>query len=370
MTMPPDGDGSPWVNPGDAPPPQSAPPPAAAPVAPAPHPYPYPPGPAMPPPGPPSGRPPNNRLAVVALVTGLVGLGFITVFLAVAAFRQIKQSGERGRGLIVGGLAAAVVWLAIGISVAAATDWDPDAGSDDSGQSAFQLYPKTGQCFDWTGEERDASTRIMRCDRLHDAEVVAVFSLEKGPWPGEGKVSARGLTECEQRVRQRFGTTTPLEHGEIFTLYPRRLGWKIGDRRVHCMIAAAVGDKLDRPLPKGDLGLRTWDELGIGDCFIAPRERATVTVKRTACDDGHTGQVTYRFVMPAGVYPGERTVDRASEKRCDRGAAGLVMKRPPVPLEYWWVGPSEESWTGGDRRVVCYVTADQGDLTRSVIRPR
>ncbi|WP_346045995.1 DUF4190 domain-containing protein [Actinomadura chokoriensis] len=55
-------------------------------------------------------RRPTNRFAVVALVTGLVGMVVFAVGFAVAALVQTGRRGEKGRGLAIGGIAASLVW--------------------------------------------------------------------------------------------------------------------------------------------------------------------------------------------------------------------------------------------------------------------
>jgi hypothetical protein len=76
--------------------------------------------------GQPGPRPATNRLAIAALAVGIgqvllgpyAGLvGIAAFWLGVAAFGQIKASGERGRGLAATGLALGCLGMAVTAAV-------------------------------------------------------------------------------------------------------------------------------------------------------------------------------------------------------------------------------------------------------------
>src|SRR6185295_6684857 len=59
----------------------------------------------------------RDGLAVPALVTGVLGFLGITAVLGlvfgITALVRIHRTGERGRGLAIGGIAASVVWITV-----------------------------------------------------------------------------------------------------------------------------------------------------------------------------------------------------------------------------------------------------------------
>nr|BFE34840.1 hypothetical protein GCM10010200_070910 [Actinomadura rugatobispora] len=339
--------------PDGAPPPASPlPPPAAGQPAPAPH------------------EPRRtNRFAIVALVTGLLGLILFAVGFGIAALVQIGRRGERGKGLAIGGLVAAGAYLVAGFAALAvlvgATAADE---ADGGGSSAFQLYPKPGQCFDFHGQGDTPETRVVACQRPHDAEMVLTFTFPKGDWPGEQEVSRRATEGCAQRVQARFSTHSPVENGEVNALYPRQFSWRVGDRRVHCAIAAVQGQKLTGPLGSHVRQTRALDELKPGDCFDEPGERET-TVKLIPCDRPHDAQITHLFEMRETSYPGDAAVEKIATDGCDSRWERMFGKNPsPVRLEQWYMPPNKESWDLGDRTIMCYATdAKKRPLTRSVV---
>jgi hypothetical protein len=309
----------------------------------------------------------TNRFAIVSLVTGLLGLSLLAAGFGIAALVQIGRRGERGKGLAIGGLVAAGVYLTAGIA-AVAVLVGTTAAEDPERASAFQLYPKPGQCFDFLGQGGSPESKVVDCRRPHDAEMVLVFSLPKGGWPGEQEVSRRATDGCEQRIQARFSTHSPVADGEINALYPRQLAWRVGDRRVHCAIAAAQGRKLTGPIGSQPRQTRALDELKPGDCFDEPGEQET-TVKLIPCDRPHDAQITHVFEMRDPSYPGDTATEKIATDGCDARWKRMFGKNPaPVRLEQWYMPPNKESWDLGDRTIMCYATdAKKRPLTRSVV---
>jgi peptidyl-prolyl cis-trans isomerase B (cyclophilin B) len=60
-----------------------------------------------------------NVLAIVSLITGLLALGIVAVVAGHIALRQIRRSGESGRGFAVAGLVLGYLGIvALGVAVA------------------------------------------------------------------------------------------------------------------------------------------------------------------------------------------------------------------------------------------------------------
>jgi peptidyl-prolyl cis-trans isomerase B (cyclophilin B) len=69
----------------------------------------------------------TNVLAIVSLVTSIIGLSIVGIITGHIGMNQIKKTGESGRGLataglIIGylGLVVEVIWVVVAISAAAA----------------------------------------------------------------------------------------------------------------------------------------------------------------------------------------------------------------------------------------------------------
>ncbi|MEW2354630.1 septum formation family protein [Spirillospora sp. NPDC029432] len=352
-----------------APPPASSPasspadPPAGSPA----DPPPAPPAPVPWHPPAPGGRPRANRYALVALLTGLFGMVLFAIGFGIAALVQISRRGERGKGMAIGGLAAAAAWTAGGTIVAAVSFGT--AVGDAAEESSLALYPKAGQCFDFVGADDAAELKVMPCTEPHQAEMVLRFTMPKGPFPGDQEVQRRGDAECERRFQARFKTKAPLDNSAAHAVVPTRIGWRLGDRGVHCAVVAALETSpLTQPIGSGPWNHRALDELRVGDCFIKARDE-TFTVELTECGDPHNGQLTHRFELPAGAYPGDHAAEKKAEQGCEaRWKEIRAERKPPVPIQPWHWNPTKETWAEGDRLVLCYVTdARDRDLTRSVL---
>jgi hypothetical protein len=319
----------------------------------------------VPPGGPPNRARRTNRLAVVALVTGLLGLILLAVGFAIAALVQIGRRGERGKGLAIGGLVAGVAWLTalVALAIAALTG---AVGEGIGGSAALKLFPQPGQCFDIPKDERSAEFPLAACDAPHDAEMILYFKLPKGEWPGQQEIDRLGEAGCEQRLTARFKTRTPVLNGVGYSLHPTRVSWSIGDRAVHCAIADGDGGKLTRPVGRGPSQNRDSDELRRGDCYNEPK-KALNTVTLIPCDKPHKSQLTHRFELPAGAYPGDAEIGDKASDGCNARWDKMFGEKENRFEEFYW-HPSQESWAEGDRLVLCYVSgAKGGDLTRSVI---
>ncbi|MFB4314980.1 septum formation family protein [Actinomadura sp. 21ATH] len=343
-----------WTPPDSLPEPSdraAAPPPAAPP-------------PTGPLPGPQAAR--TNRYALVALLAGLFGMIVFAIGFGIAALVQIGRRGERGRGMAIGGLAAAGVWT-LGGTVVAAVSFGTAVG-DAAEESSLALFPKAGQCFDFGGAD-GAELAVVPCSVPHQAEMVLRYTMPKGPYPGDQEIQRRGDAGCEQRFQGRFKTKAPVDNGMAHAIVSTRIGWRLGDRGVHCAVVSALQDTpLTQPIGPGPWNHRALDELRPGDCFIHTRDE-TFTVELAECRDPHNGQLFHRFELPAGAYPGDAAAEKAAERGCTARWKDIRAEgKPPVPIQTWHWNPSKETWAEGDRLVLCYVTdARDRDLTRSVL---
>lgn len=221
-----------------------------------PQPPPY--GDPVPPPAGPPTKSGTNGFAIASLILGLVAPcgGLLSVVFGIVALNQIKKTGQRGRGLAIGGLVATGVWL-VAIAVAAvAVIAVISANNDDSGRdtaddttvipddgeeqiSTLELVP--GDCLNGlSGEEGVGSLPVTPCTEPHEGEVYAAFDLADGSWPGEDAVFSAAQDGCLSHMESDFPDEWADDEVEVSCLYPAEGTWLTGDREVLCV--AYYGD--------------------------------------------------------------------------------------------------------------------------------
>ncbi|GIF06563.1 DUF4190 domain-containing protein [Actinoplanes siamensis] len=216
---------------------------AGYPGAPLPAGYPHPGwGPPVPPPA-----QPTNRFAITALITGLVGLVPLGVIFGILAIRQINRTREPGRGLAVGGIIAAGLWIYVIYVIISFTavfqgiDQAVDRHDDPLGDRRAQagLYP--GVCIDRMRGTTAGDLTTVPCSSPHEAEVYSVFTLPGGAWPGQSTVRGTALDGCDRDAeRYRTGADADLD---VRALYPRSAtSWSV-DRGVVCIAVDPDGPR-------------------------------------------------------------------------------------------------------------------------------
>ncbi|BCY12876.1 hypothetical protein L3i22_079640 [Actinoplanes sp. L3-i22] len=191
----------------------------------------------------------TNRLAIISLVTGLIGLIPFGLIFGILAIRQINRTGERGRGQAVGGLIAAGVWMyivySIIIGVRGANAYEDAinnryASPTSNSRGMAGLYP--GICIDkMFGSNAEALT-IVPCTSPHEAEVYSVFTLpEADGFEGATATRDRVRESCEgdfQRYRVGKDATMRVEF-----LYPATETDWYDDRSVVCVAVDPSGPR-------------------------------------------------------------------------------------------------------------------------------
>ena len=174
-------------------------------------------------------------------------------------------------------------------------------------------------------------------------------------WPAPG--SSEGQAR-RRRARTRHGAS-PL---------PLVVLGVAGLAVVALVVAALRGD--------GDAaGRRGVQELAIGDCLADPLNGQTEgevgNVEAIACAEPHDAEVYAAFDLPetAGeAFPGEDTVFGLAETGCyERFEDFVGVPFQESALRFSTVSPTAATWGGGDRVVLCLVSAVDGtQLTGSV----
>lgn len=181
-----------------------------------------------------------NALAVAALVLGV--LCFIPVLgllLGLIALRQIKRSGQSGRGMAIAGAVLSCVgvmlWAAVLSSGAASKAWE---GFKDGAQGNESLSLGKGDCFDAPGglEGDTYDVDPVSCTGGHDGEVFGTVTLPGGSFPGDAHLTDLADERCyglqDQYAMDSWAMPADVD---VYYLLPSRESWRYGDRAITCI---------------------------------------------------------------------------------------------------------------------------------------
>lgn len=108
-------------------------------------------------------------------------------------------------------------------------------------------------------------------------------------------------------------------------------------------------------------------DLRVGECFDDAGEDGEVYPMD--CAEDHDAEVYAGVVLPPGKYPGDRAVEAAAEKSCDREYlvyVGTPVTKTSLEPSFWY--PGREDWEGGDRSVTCVVYGPDGELLTGTVK--
>lgn len=109
--------------------------------------------------------------------------------------------------------------------------------------------------------------------------------------------------------------------------------------------------------------------IDLGDCLIDATDGNSVTeMDKIECSKPHLYEAYFMFDLPAGVYPGQSTVEKTADERCQAEFEGFVGKSfEESELTFSHLTPSVESWLHEkDREVICFLrTMDDSPMTGS-----
>ncbi|MFF0888569.1 DUF4190 domain-containing protein [Streptomyces sp. NPDC003456] len=200
-----------------------------------------------PPPHGPYGRPYGtpvsvNAFAVAALVLGL--LCFLPVaglVLGLVALRQIKRTGQSGRGMALTGVAlssaGAVLWAAVLSTGLASRAWE---GFTDAARGNEVLALEEGDCFDAPGglEGYTSAVDTVPCASGHDGEVFGIATLPGGAHPGDAEIGELAEERCDAlQDRYAMDTWAVPADVDVYHLMPSPESRRFGDRAITCVFA-------------------------------------------------------------------------------------------------------------------------------------
>ena len=183
----------------------------------------------------------------------------------------------------------------------------------------------SGECFRQAPETEYTMVELASCSDDWELRVLDTFTVpDSDRYPETDVFDRLAHEKCDRRVTS--------------TIFPTLDSWKIGDRGLVCLqdgFGLAVTDpaKLER--------LVSPDSLSSGECFRQAPETEDLQVELASCSGDWEFQVTNLFPVPQDSgYPGDDYFQLQAEQKCD------------APWDYY-VPPDVESWTWGDRIVIC-----------------
>lgn len=272
----------PWTpswgpSPGQAPPPPSAappawgPPPGQAPPGARPPAWGPPPGQA-PPPGPGPGwgasapghhwdpAPPSSTgregFAIASLILGIIPFlaGLLGIIFGFVALRRIRSTGRSGRGMAIAGIILGTLWLTFVVGVViigALGEADrADDGTVTSRGSVTATDLRVGDCPSSLPERVTTTLQLVPCSQPHRAEVYSTFPLAGSSFPGDAEVARFGEGGCVDRLPAFVGPAR-VDAFDVYFLHPTDQSWRLGDRKVHCLLTAPDGGILPGGTAKG-----------------------------------------------------------------------------------------------------------------------
>jgi hypothetical protein len=187
----------------------------------------------------PERRAPVSKLAITALITGLLALVPLAVCFGIAALAVIRRTGRRGHGMAVAGLVATAAWIigagAVG-SVAIVTHGfkkPPKVTYHEA--SVFKV--QQGDCIDTPNGQ---TVSVLSCASPHDAEVFATFTLPHSAWPGTTAVQQDASSGCATRLSGYLNPQLSISLTQTY-VFPNKVSWNAGTRTVVCEVRATSG---------------------------------------------------------------------------------------------------------------------------------
>jgi hypothetical protein len=104
--------------------------------------------------------------------------------------------------------------------------------------------------------------------------------------------------------------------------------------------------------------------LAIGDCLTLAGVTGTEVddLPVTACTSPHDAQVYSSFELSGDVLPGD--LDNQASTRCEDAFAAFVgTSWEQSSLDYTYLAPTSDSWSHGDREVLCLATTTGGTVS-------
>jgi Domain of unknown function (DUF4190) len=201
-----------------------------------------------------------NGYAVASLVLGVIGITIIgaiaSVILGILALGQIRRTGERGRGLAIGGLACSGLWLVLigayfvlpgskspappsssGHSSPPTAGPSSPAGPGALSTNVFALQP--GQCFQNPPASQTVLgvtyVTVVPCSKPHNAQAFVQFTVTGTSYPGVEALKRQADTGCQARIKKTVQMSKIKNSMTLHYLYPLQSSWA-SHKTITCII--------------------------------------------------------------------------------------------------------------------------------------
>lgn len=197
----------------------------------------------------------TNPVSIVAIVLGfLFPIGGIVA--GAVALAQIKRTGEKGRGLALGGIIAGAVLTVLGFIAAlafvvfvlfgAGSDASDPFGLSRDGEVTIApdeqaaVDPSVlsvGACLDSLPGGVIAAGNLVDCAAPHAFEIFAGFELpDAGAFPGDEAIQEAAFAGCEAAYPAYVGASYNDSTLNYYFVGPTEQTWASGDREVSCLL--------------------------------------------------------------------------------------------------------------------------------------
>ena len=105
-------------------------------------------------------------------------------------------------------------------------------------------------------------------------------------------------------------------------------------------------------------------DLEVGDCIGEETGEGEIeSLEAGPCSEPHTREIFAALTVPDGDYPGQEALDAEAEGCLVEFAEFVGMPYEESVLEINYMTPTEESWSTGDRELLCTVYDPDADTT-------
>jgi len=116
-------------------------------------------------------------------------------------------------------------------------------------------------------------------------------------------------------------------------------------------------------------------EVALGDCVNEPAEFSSEEVAEVEsltgvpCGQPHDGEVFLLTDLPDGDFPGDETVIDTADKLCGAEFEPFIgLPYDDSVYDFATLFPSAETWTTGDREIVCIAFAPEGETVTGSLK--
>lgn len=233
--------------------------------------------------------------------------------------------------------------------------------------------PAPGACHSATGtnafELVVTELSQAKCDEAHATETVHVGDFGgadaggQAPPAGDSAGTRAAFTACDAAAKDYLGDDWRAGRLRLFVFAPTAKQWAGGARFYRCELIELSQESGKLVARTGSLrsALSGTRPLAVSCMNDSGKDDKSIDeIAFVECAAAHTGEfVGVHTVTPAGrAYPGTAQRDRMVLDGCKRLGAtylGISLSQWPQGLSWFFWGPAETGWKGGNQGYRCYV---------------